>query len=97
MKTFSIKKKNFDQIDKNKNSISKQLTEIQHNKHKSYLQNKTQSNKEERRDVHQRPKVIVAIIVDSEVSDLKEQLMSNKKHQVKVKGCRSTTVEDMFD
>ena len=91
------KKKNFNQIDKNENNISKQLTEIRHNKHKKYLQSKTQSNKEEHRDVHQRSKVITAIIGDSMVSGLKEQLLSNKKHQVKVKGCRSATVEDMFD
>ena len=39
----------------------------------------------------------VAIIGDSVVSVLKEELLSNKKHQVKVGCCRSVTVEDMFD
>ena len=31
------------------------------------------------------------------VSGLKEELLSNKKHQVKVRCCRGATVEDMFD
>ena len=31
------------------------------------------------------------------VSSLKEELLSNKKHQVKVSCCRGATVEDMFD
>ena len=31
------------------------------------------------------------------VSGLKEELLSNKKHQVKVRCCRDATVEDMFD
>ena len=31
------------------------------------------------------------------VSGLKEELLSNRKHQVKVRCCRSATVEDMFD
>ena len=31
------------------------------------------------------------------VSSLKEELLSNKKHQVKVKCCRGATVEDMYD
>ena len=31
------------------------------------------------------------------LSGLKEELLSNKKHQVKVRCCRGTTVEDMFD
>ena len=31
------------------------------------------------------------------VSGLKEELLSNKKHQVKVKCCRGATVEDMYD
>ena len=34
-------KKDFKQIDKNENNISKQLNEIRHNKHKIYLQSKT--------------------------------------------------------
>ena len=38
-----------------------------------------------------------AIIGDSMVSGLKEELFSNKKHQVKVRCCRSVTVEDMFN
>ena len=31
------------------------------------------------------------------VSGLKEELLSNKKHQVKVRCCRGATVEDTFD
>ena len=31
------------------------------------------------------------------VSGLKEELLSNKKHQVKVRCCRGVTIEDMFD
>ena len=34
---------------------------------------------------------------DSVVSGLKEGLLSNKKHQVKVRCCRGAMVEDMFD
>ena len=90
------------QIDKNENNINKQLTEIRHNKYKNYLQsknlerNRNQSNNEERQNLHQWPKRTVAIIDDSMVSGLKEEL-SNKKHQVKVRCCRGATVEDMFD
>ena len=77
-------KKDSKHIDKNENNINKQLTEIGHNKHKNDLQNKNlernrnQSNKEERQDVHQWPKGTVAIIGDSMVSGLKEELLSNK-------------------
>ena len=91
------------QIDKNENNINKQLIEIRHNKHKIYLQsknlerNRNQTNNEERQDVHQWPRGTVAIIGDSMVSGLKEELLSNKKHQVKVRCCRGATVEDMFD
>ena len=53
--------------------------------------------KEERQEVHQWPKGTVTIIGGSMVSGLKEQLLSNKKHQVKLRYCRGTTVEDMFD
>ena len=96
-------KKKTKQIDKNENNINKQLTEIRHNKHKIYLQsknlerNRNQTNNEERQDVHQWPRGTVAIIGDSMVSGLKQELLSNKKHQVKVRCCRGTTVEDMFD
>ena len=96
-------KKDSKQIDKNENNINKQLTEIRHNKHKIYLQsknlerNRNQTNNEERQDVHQWPRGTVAIIGDSMVSGLKQELLSNKKHQVKVRCCRGTTVEDMFD
>ena len=96
-------KKKTKQIDKNENNINKQLTEIRHNKHKIYLQsknlerNRNQTNNEERQDVHQWPRGTVAIIGDSMVSGLKEELLSNKKHQVKVRCCRGATVEDMFD
>ena len=102
-KKTSIKKKDSKQIDKNENNINKQLTEIRHNKHKIYLQsknlerNRNQTNNEERQDVHQWPRGTVAIIGDSMVSGLKEELLSNKKHQVKVKCCRGATIEDMFD
>ena len=84
-KKISIKKKDSKQIDKNENSIDKQLTEIRHNKHKNYFhsknleRNRNQSNKEERQDVHQWPKGTIAIIGDSMVSSLKEELLSNKK------------------
>ena len=96
-------KNDSNQIDKNENNINKQLTEIRLNKHKNYLQsknleiNKNQSNKEECQEVHQWPKGTVAIIGDSMVSGLKEELLSNKKHQLKVRCCRCATVEDMFD
>ena len=96
-------KKGSNKIDKNENKINKQLTEICHNKHKNYLQskilekNKNQSNKEECQEVHQWPKGTVAIIGDSMVSGLKEELGSNKKQQVEVTCCRGATVEDMFD
>ena len=96
-------KKDFQQIDKNENNINKRLTEICHNKHKIYLQsknlerNRNQTNNEERQDVHQWPRGTVAIIGDSVVSGLKQELLSNKKHQVKVRCCRGATVEDMFD
>ena len=92
------------QIDKSENNINKQLTEICHNKHKIYLQsknlerNRNQTNNEERQDVHQWPRGTVATVSgDSMVSDLKEKLLSNKKHQVKKKCCRGATIEDMFD
>ena len=39
----------------------------------------------------------VAIIGDSVVSGLKEELLLNKKHQVKLGCCRGVMVEDMFD
>ena len=39
----------------------------------------------------------VAIIGDSKVSGLKEELLPNKKHQVKIRCCKGATVEDMFD
>ena len=39
-KKTSIKKRDSKPIDKSKNNINKQLTEIRHNKHKNYLQNK---------------------------------------------------------
>ena len=90
-KYASKKKVDSKQIYKNKNNINKQLTEIRHNKHKNYLQsknlkkNRNQSNNGERQDVHQRPKEAAAIIGDSMVSDLKEELLPNKKHQVKVR------------
>ena len=96
-------KNDSNQIDKNENNINEQLTEIRLNKHKNYLQSKNlerhknQSNKEERQEVHRWPKGTVAIIGDSMVSGLKEELLSNKKHQVKVRCCRGATVEDMFD
>ena len=102
-KKTSIKKKDSKQIDKNENNINKQLTEIHHNKHKIYLQSKNlernryQTNNEDRQDVHQWPRGTVATIGDSVVSGLKQELLSNKKHQVKVRCCRGTTVEDMFD
>ena len=91
------------QIDKNENIINKQLTEIRHNKYKNYLQsknlerNRNQSNNEERQNVHQWPTRTVAIIGDSMVLGLNEELLSNKKHQLKVRCCRGATVEDMFD
>ena len=47
--------------------------------------------------MHQLQKGAVAIIGDSVVSGLKEELLSNKKRQVKVRCCRGATVEDMFD
>ena len=96
-------KKDSKQIDKNENNINKQLTEIRHNKHKTYLQsknlgrNRNQSNNDERQDVHQWPRGTIAIIGDSMVLGLKEELLSNKKHQVKVRCCTGATVEDMFD
>ena len=49
------------------------------------------------KSVHQWPRGTVAAIGDSMVSGLKEELLSNKKHQVKVRCCRGATVEDMFD
>ena len=102
-KKTSIKKKDSKQIDKNENNINKQLTEIHHNKHKIYLQsknlerNRNQTNNEERQDVHQWPRRTVAITDDSMASGLKEELLSNKKHRVKVRCCRGATVQDMFD
>ena len=96
-------KKKTKQIDKNENNINKQLTEIRHNKHKIYLQsknferNRNQTNNVERQDVHQWPRGTVAIIGNSMVSGLKEELLSNEKRQVKVRCCRGATVEDMFD
>ena len=96
-------KKKTKQIDKIENNINKQLTEIRHNKHEIYLQsknlerNRNQTNNEERQDVRQWPRGTVAIIGDSMVSGLKQELLSNKNHQVKVRCCRRTTVEDMFD
>ena len=96
-------KKDFKQIDKNENNINKQLTEICHNKCKIYLQstslerNRNQTNNEECQGVHQWPRGTVAIIGDSMVSGLKEELLSNKKHQVKVRCCRGATVENMLD
>ena len=102
-KEKSIKKKDSKQIDKNENNINKQITEIRHNKHKNYLEsknlerNRNQSKKEERQDIHQWPRRTKTIIGDSMVSALKEELLWNKKHQVKVRCCRGATVEDMFD
>ena len=95
-------KKDSKQIDKNENNINKQLTEIHHNKHKIYLQSKNlernryQTNNEEHQDVHQWPRGTIAIIGDSMVSGLKEELLWNKKHQVKARCCRGATTEDMF-
>ena len=66
---------------------------MRHNKYKNYLQsknlerNRNQSNNEERQNVHQWPTRTVAIIGDSMVLGLKEELLSNKKHQVKVRCC----------
>ena len=88
-------KKDSKQVDKNENNTNKQLTEIRHNKHKE--RNRNQSNKEENQDVHKCPKGTVAIIGDSVVSSLIEELLSNKKHQVKGRYCRGAKVEDMFD
>ena len=102
-KKTSIKKKDSKQVNKNENSINKQLTEIHHDKHNNSLQsknlerNRNHSNNEERQDVHQWPKGTVTIIGDSIVSGLKEELLPNKKHQIKVRCCRDATVEDMFD
>ena len=51
-------KKDSNQIDKNENSINKQVTATRHNKYKNYLQsknlerNKNHSNKEEHQNVH---------------------------------------------
>ena len=98
-KKTSIKKK----IDKNENDINKQLTEIRHNKRKIYLQsknlerNRNQTSSEVRLDVHQWPRGTVEIIRDSMASGLKDELLSNKKHQVKVRCCRGATIGDMFD
>ena len=92
----------YNQIDQNENNI-KQLTEIRHNKHKTYLQskileiNKNQSNNEEHQDVYQWLKATIAISGDSIISGIKEELLSNAKHQIKVKCYRGATVEDMFD
>ena len=53
-------KKDSKQIDKNENNISKQLTEIRHNKHKIHLEsknldrNRNQTNNEERTSVAKR-------------------------------------------
>ena len=91
------------QIDENENNINKQLIEIPHNNHKNYLQsknlgeNRNQSINEERYDVHQWPKGIVAIIGEPMVSGLKEELLSSKNLQVKVRCCRGATVEDMCE
>ena len=63
---------------------------------KNLERNRNQKNNEEQHDVHQWPRGTVAIIGDSMVSCLKE-LLSNKKHQVKVRCCRDATVEDMYD
>ena len=58
------------QIDKNENNMSKQLTKIRLNKHTNYLQsknlerNKNQPNTEEHQDVHQWPKGAIEIIGD---------------------------------
>ena len=87
-------KKDSKQIDKNENNI---------NKHKNYLQsknlkrNRNQSNEEEHQDVHQWPKRSAAILGSLMVLAIKEELLSKKKHQVKVRCCRGATVEDIFE
>ena len=48
-------------------------------------------------EAYQWPKGTVAVIGDSMASGLKEELLPNKKHLVKVRCCRGATVEDMFD
>ena len=89
------------QIVKNENNVNKQVTQNRYKKHKNYLQSKRdikkQSNKEEHEDVHQWPNGTILIIGNSMVWGLKEDLLSNKKQQVKVRRCRDATVEDMFD
>ena len=96
-------RENSKQIDKNKNNKKKQQTEIRHNKDKIYLQsknlerNRNQTNIEKCQDAYLWPRETVAIIGDSMVLSSKEELLSNKKHQVKVRRCRGATVEDMFD
>ena len=100
------RKKILRRLTKTKITSTNKITEIRHNQHKNYLQSKNsekntnQSSKEERQNVYQWPKETVAIIGDSMVmkslkKSFKEELLSNKKHQLKVRCSRGAMVKDV--